>query len=63
MFLFDDPYIAKGLWAVYGEELPEPPYFMIRRVLTYLESYRLATDQSPVRGALSTYPENANGGD
>lgn len=30
--------LAKGLWIVYGEELPEPPQVMVRRVLTYLES-------------------------
>jgi len=27
---------GKGLWAVYGEELPEPPHVMVQRVLTYL---------------------------
>lgn len=54
---------AAAMWKVYGYELPEPPNVMIERVLTYLETYRLAADLSPVRGASSTYPEYANGGD
>lgn len=28
--------IAKALWNIYGEELPEPPQVMMQRVLTYL---------------------------
>ena len=35
-----------------------------RKIMCYnFNQYRLATDLSPVRGALPTYPERALGGD
>lgn len=58
----DCAWFAKGLWAVYGEELPEPPYAMIRRVLTYLESIGWQPTYRPLEGLYQPTQE-ANGGD
>jgi len=58
----DDAWLAKGLWVIYGEELPEPPYVMIRRVLTYLDSIGWQPTYRPLEG-LYQPTQDANGGD